>query len=266
MFLGRKGKTRDNFCRLVKALLNQDLVAQLLSRLWFLSPWVPSVINRAHSFTPWSAFYWNLKVTVNHLQRTPRVCISPLSMLVNKRHFVHPGAITFVMLGVGFIVRGPWHPFSMTESFRKLLVADNWKPSMTRVRLTRSCNDACSWKVRGRLDARLSWPNPGALDRVCVLWALLSALWWDDHSALGPTSVPHSIQKRKKNVFQNLCWRRKNFTESFLSPSILKNKLLFFSLYFFFCLFVCLETNLDLQKICKKKKYKTLFFFELVVV
>ena len=49
----------------------------------------------------------------------------PPSMLVNKRHFVHPGAITFVMLGVGFIVRGPWYPFSMTESFRKLLVANN---------------------------------------------------------------------------------------------------------------------------------------------
>lgn len=57
MTLGRKGKTRGNFCRLIKALLDRDFVAQLLSRLWFLACWAPSVINRAHSFTPWLAFY-----------------------------------------------------------------------------------------------------------------------------------------------------------------------------------------------------------------
>ena len=66
--------------------------------------------------------------------------------------------------------------------------------------------------------------------------------------------MPHSFQKRKKNVFQNLRRRRKNFTESFLSPSILRKKLLFLSLHFFFCLFVLTQT--DSQKIFKKKKTK----------
>ena len=64
--------------------------------------------------------------------------------------------------------------------------------------------------------------------------------------------MPHSFQKRKKNVFQNLRRRRKNFTESFLSPSILRKKLLFLSLHFFFCLFDLTQTYS--QKIFKKKK------------